>query len=148
MTTLRRITTHTLMAITEGAIIAALVVGLIAGTAVAGKSNGGTTTDLRLVMVYDANGDHDPNYRDRISFTFNTSVAKPYVGVRCYQGSDFVFDDYVGYFSGNWLDDGTFTLASNYWDAASSADCTARLFSYDRRGRERVQATMGFSVAP
>ena len=71
-------------------------------------------------MVHDANGNGHPNYRDSVTFTVSSSASQPFVGVRCWQGSAFVFDSYVGYYAGSWFAQ-DFTLDSMYWDPAS--DC-------------------------
>ena len=62
----------------------------------------------------------------------------------CYQGTAFVFDGWVGYYSGAWFEK-TFTLASNSW-TAGGADCTARLVTYSKNGREQTQFTMAIVV--
>jgi len=77
----------------------------------------------------------------------STSVAKPNVGVRCYQSSMWVYDAYVGYFSG-YMFDPWFTLDSSYWADGATSNCTARLFYNDRRGRQVVLATLSFDVTP
>ncbi len=69
-------------------------------------------------MVHDANGNGHPNYRDSVTFTVSSSASQPFVGVRCWQGSAFVFDSYVGYYAGSWFAQ-DFTLDSMYWDPAS-----------------------------
>jgi len=146
---IRSILNHSFQAVLEGALVALIVIGLVAGTALAarggGKTSGGSGS-LALVMLNDANGDGSPNYGDDITFDVTASVTHPLVGVRCWQGSNFVYDAYVGYWSTyNW--DRFFRLSSDYWDPDSSATCTARLFYNDSRGREHVLKTMDFGVA-
>lgn len=142
-------------AATEAGIITLLMFGLIAGTALAapggGKGGGGKATaggSLALVMVADANGDGVPNYMDSVTFDIVQSTTDlPMVGLRCYQGSSFVHDGYVALYDASWLAK-HFTLGSGYWDPAQDSACMARLFYYDRRGREKVLATLDFAVAP
>ena len=69
------------------------------------------------------------------------------VGLRCWQGTAFVHDGYIALYDASWLAK-HFTLGSSYWNPASDATCTARLFYYDNRGRERLLATSDFGVAP
>jgi hypothetical protein len=138
---LKRLTTHTLMALAEASLVALLVVGLIAGTAFAGKGGGNSFT---LVMVNDLNGDQAPDYGETITFDLSTRAAKPYVNVRCYQGTAFVYDGWVGYYAGAWFDK-DFTLASNAW-TGGAADCVARLVSYGKNGREQTLATKEIAV--
>jgi hypothetical protein len=48
----------------------------------------------------------------------------------------------------SYLFDPWLTLDSNYWADGVEAICNARLFYYDRRGRQIVLTTMTFPVAP
>jgi hypothetical protein len=138
---LKRFTTHTLMALAEASLIALLVVGLIAGTAFAGRGGG---SSLMWRMVTDADSNGALTHGDTITFDFSTSAAKPYVNVRCYQGTPLVYDGWVGYYAGAWFDT-AFTLASNAW-TSGGADCVARLVTYGKNGREQTQATKSFAV--
>jgi hypothetical protein len=153
---IKSVLSHSLQAIAEGSLIALLVVGLMAGSVFAGgkgggggKPGGGGTTggSLAVVMFADANANGAPNYGDGVTFNVERSTTQVFVGLRCWQGSNFVFDGYVGYFEGAWFED-HFTLTSMYWDPQQSASCTARKFTYSRRGTESVSATTTFAVAP
>jgi len=147
---LRALLSNTALALGQAGLLALIVVALIASTALAAKgaSQGGSGSSLSLAMYTDANGNGQPNYMDDITFDLSTSsTAQLTVGVRCWQGSDFVFDSYVGYFEGAWFNP-YFTLGSTYWAPSLDATCTARLFYYNRRGAERVLATTDFGVAP
>ena len=149
---IRRITSHGLQALAEGSLIALLVVGLMAGTAFAGKGGGGKPsggggTVTGPVMVTDTDGDGSTSYGDDITFNVSTSAtAFPLVGLRCWQGTNWVYDAYVGYWATyNW--DRFFRLTSGSWNPELAATCTARLIYNDSRGREHVLNTMNFSVA-
>ena len=147
---IRSVFTHSGQALLEGALIAMLVVGLMAGTAFAarggGKPSGGGTI-AGPVLVTDADGNGAASYLDDITFDVSASATHPLVGLRCWQGTNFVYDAYVGYWSTyNW--DRFFRLSSGSWNADAAANCTARLFYNDSRGREHVMATMTFGVAP
>jgi hypothetical protein len=151
---IRSVLTHSVQAVAEGSLIALLVVGLMAGTTLAakplaaggGKTAGGTISGP--LMVIDANGNGLPNYMDDITFTVSTTASDlPMVGLRCYQGTSFVLDGYIALYDASWLAK-YFTLGSSYWAPALDATCTARLFYYDNRGREKVLATTDFGVAP
>ena len=149
---LKRFTTHSLMALAEASLIALLVVGLMAGSAFAGKGgkgggkpsgSGGTVT----WYVMDG-GDTTANYRERVAFNVTTSATdRPFVGVRCYQGGVFVLDAYTGYFP-TYAYEPWVVLGSPYWDPAVAADCTARLFYYNSRGDQIVVATTSFVAQP
>jgi hypothetical protein len=150
----KRFTTHTLMALAEASLVALLVVGLVAGTAFAGKGgngkgpkggNGGSGTITWHVLDGD---DTVANYRERVAFTVSTtSTDRPFVGLRCSQNGNFILDGYTGYFD-SYMYDPWITLGSPYWDPAVSADCTARLFYYNSRGSQVVLATTSFVVYP
>jgi hypothetical protein len=158
---MRSVLTHSAQAVAEGALIALLVVGLAAGTTFAakgggaagggkpgggGSTSGGTLTGPAMVHDYDGNG--ASSYGDDITFNVSTSASKPQVGLRCYQGANFVYDGYVAFFD-SWLSAPYFTLSSSYWNSTLDASCTARLFTYDSRYREQLLATpLTFSVAP
>ena len=136
------------------ALFVALVSLLVVPTALAGKGGkpgggggGGKTGggDFSLVLLDSTDG--VAHAGQRITFDVRTSAPKPFVGLRCYQGTAWVFDAYVGYFA-TYLFDPWFTLDSGYWSDGVWTSCNARLFTYDNRGREQVMATMTFSVAP
>jgi hypothetical protein len=109
-----------------------------------GKPAGGGSSSFSVVVM---DGATAPAHHGRITFDVSTTETKvPEVGLRCYQDSNWVFDAYVGYFP-EYLFDPWFTLDSNYWEDGVAATCNARLFYYDRRGREVVLKTMSFPVA-
>ena len=145
--TIRRITSHSLLALAEGALIALLIVGLIAGTALAapkGSAATGGSYSLNWAMVVDANGDRGPDHGDTVKFTFNTSVAKPWVALNCSQSGKWVYTASVGYFPAYpWP--ATFTLSSGSW-TSGGADCTAKLYYVTSNGRNRTLTTMSFAV--
>jgi hypothetical protein len=86
-----------------------------------------------------------PHYGDQITFEVSTTATDhPYVNVRCYQGSAFVYDGWVGFFEGAWFGQ-TFTLSSSYW-TGGEADCNARLVMWGKNGRQRTLASMDFHV--
>ena len=66
---IRSVLKHSTMAVLEGALVASLVVGLMAGTALAGKGSGGHkpgggaggSGSLALQMITDNDGNGSPN---------------------------------------------------------------------------------------
>ena len=140
---IRSVFSHSMQALLEGALIALIVVGLIAGSAFAAKGGntstgggghkggGGTTTGsgtISLVSppVVDTNGNGSPNWHDVVRFNVSTSsTSSPYVNLYCYQNGAFVAGGSEGYFPGA-LDDGNFGLYGGSW-AGGAADCTAKL---------------------
>jgi len=126
---IRSVLTHSAQAIAEGALIATLVVGLMAGTALAGKpsSNGGKPggggMSVAVVTVVDANLDTLPNWADQVHFTFTTSNLYPTVSVTCTQNGGLVFSDSHPYYWPNlWDDNGNVILSSQAW-TSGAADC-------------------------
>lgn len=110
-----------------------------------GGPSTGSGSSFSLVLM---DGATQAAHYGRVTFDVSTSATKtPSVGLRCYQGSNFVYDSYVGYFPG-YMFEQWFTLKSNYWVDGVAATCDARLFYNDRRGRQVVLATMSFPVAP
>jgi len=136
-----------------GAVFAGVVLVLtlaLVPAALAGKPSGGggTTTFSGPVMYTDLNGNGVANYGDSITFNVaTTATSLPEVGLRCYQGSTWVLDGYVGYYP-SYAFNPYFTLSSSYWDASQPASCTARLFYYDNRSREHVLKTLSFTITP
>jgi hypothetical protein len=124
----KRFMSHTTKALVEAGLIALLVVGLIAGTALAGKGGGkppsGGTSNLSLVVLDE---DGVANHGDDVTFTFSTSNAYPIVSVTCSQGGNVVFgDSHPMYHPNIWDDPGIFTLSSLAW-TGGAADCRADL---------------------
>jgi len=130
------------------AVVAALAVtpAALAGKGGGGSGSGGTTTGTSTLSVVNLYGATEPHYNGFITFNVSTTQTdRPYVGLRCYQGSTWVYDGYVGYFP-TYMFAQEFQLASQTW-VGGAADCTARLFSYTSRGRETLYKTMTFTVA-
>ena len=134
------------------AIVAAALALAVAPASFAGKAGGKTsggsgTTGSKFSLVL-MDGATQAAHYGRVTFDVSTTAtAVPQVGLRCYQGSDWVYDSYVGYFPA-YMFDQWFTLQSSYWVDGVPATCDARLFYNDRRGRQIVLATMSFPVAP
>ena len=126
---------HAAGAVLEGSLVAALGVGLIAGSALAGRPVvGGTTTSFRV---------------DNGSFATTTvahrgSSGATWVHAKCYQGGTMVFEQWRSY-----LADGTTTLSlgpTPMW-SAGAASCTAEEGYYARMTRWRPLGTATFEVA-
>jgi H+/gluconate symporter-like permease len=139
-----------LAAAAEASLIALLVLGTVTGTALAAKGGGkaGSGTIAGPIVLQDANGNGTANAWDGVTFEVATTASdRPFVGLRCWQGPVWVFDGYAGYFPES-LFDQWFVLGSDSWQAGADATCTARLFYYDRRGNQKVLATLDFAVQP
>jgi len=141
---------HAVQAIAEGSLIALLIVGLMAGTALAGKGGGGKPGSsggggsFTVAMVADADGNGAPNHADTITFNVTTGADRPFVSVNCYQGSDWVYAASVGFFADYpWSKD--FILSASSW-TGGAADCSARLYTSKDGIRTTTLATMSFVV--
>lgn len=125
---IRRITKHSFEAIAEASLIAMLVVGLMVGTAFAGKGGGGKPPrtgggTLTVVMVEDANANGAPNWNDTITFDVISKLDNPYVSVRCYQGGTLVYGADAGFYPEYpWPGARMMPLYSPSW-TGGAADC-------------------------
>jgi hypothetical protein len=136
---MRSVLKHSTGAVLEGALIALLVVGLLAGTSLAakggnsgggkgghGSTTGGGTIALHHPLVVDNNGNGAPNWNDVVSFDIaTTATTSPYVHLMCYQNGTMVAQGWDGYFSGA-LGGRTFGLAAPSW-TGGAATCKANL---------------------
>ena len=128
----------------------ALVLGVAAPAFAGGRKAGSTKGSLSLVVLSEADVaehvDDVPHHGDDVTFEVSTTATdQPYVNVRCYQGSAFVYDGWAGFFDGAWFGQ-TFTLEGPYWPDGA-ADCDARLVMFGSNGRVRTLASLSFPVA-
>jgi hypothetical protein len=128
-------------------LLACLALTTVAAPVMAGRIKAPSTSSTLALVLLDG-GDGTANRGERAAFNVSTTATtRPFVGVRCYQSGNFVLDGYTGYFD-SYIYDPWVTLDSPYWDASAPADCTARLFYYDKRGNQKVIATLGFTAQP
>jgi hypothetical protein len=133
---IRSVLNHSAQAIIEGALIAAIVVGLIAGTALAGKppSGGSTTSSFRV----------DDGPFAGVTVAHRGSSGAVWVHAKCFQGGTLVFEQWRKYLAG-----GTTELSlgpTPMWQSGS-ANCTAEEGSYSRNNRWRASGSTTFSVS-
>jgi hypothetical protein len=134
---------------------AAVVLVLVAvPTALAGKggkpggNGGGGSNGTSTVSLVLMDGATQAEHGNRVTFDVSTTATdRPFVGLRCWQGSNFVYDGYVGFFP-TYMFEPWLTLGSPYWVAGLETNCTARLFYYNKRGAQIVLTTISFPVAP
>jgi hypothetical protein len=150
---IRSVFSHTAQALLEGALIALIVVGLIAGTAFAargggggghkGGGGGGTTGGgtVALVMAVDGNGDGAANWGDSVTYTVSTSATLyPYVSTTCKQGGTLVLSTSAGFFDGYPFPSATTVPLKTMKWTGGAADCTATLYSNDGGSRTNLAA--------
>ena len=141
---LKRFTSHTVIALAEASLVAMLIVGLLAGTAFAGKGGGGGKPvgggggTIRMVPLTDA----VPNHGDQVTFNVSsTATTQPMVRLECRQGSDLVYTASAGFYPDYpWQWAQTFTLESTLW-ASGAADCTGTLYYYNGRRYSNLSST-------
>jgi hypothetical protein len=139
---------HAGQAVLEGALVSLLVVGLMAGTAFAGRGGGGKPPagGGGTISLVDMDGDGVTNHGDRVTFNVSTTATdRPFVGVNCYQGSAWVYSKSVGYFP-DYPWDQYFELSSTSWPSGAGS-CTAKLYTTKDGTRTTTLATITFAVA-
>jgi hypothetical protein len=152
MRRITRLTSHMFMALLEGALVATLMVGLVAGTAFAAKGGGhggkpgggaGTGGTIALVMVTDMDGNGTPNYGDAVTFNISTTATtQPWVNLQCSQNGVLMAQGWNGFFVGS-ITGRNFGLYSPQW-TGGAADCTAYLTT----PQWAVLASTSFHVDP
>ena len=150
---IRSVLSHSVQAVAEGALIALLVVGLMAGSVFAakggGKGHGGTTGGGggTLVLVLVNSPDTVANWGESVTYAVSTTATiYPYVSTQCVQNGVLVLSDSAGYYdSYAWPAAKVFVLATPVW-SSGAADCTARLYSMDS-GSQSILATITYHVA-
>jgi hypothetical protein len=142
---------HSGQAVLEGALIALLVVGLMAGTAFAAKpaagtsghKGGGTTSGGVIsapVMVTDT-GTPGLSAGDTITFSVSTAATTtPWVNLVCYQNGVLVYNGWKGFWVGSIDPTWNFGLASTAWQGGA-ADCTANLDMNTKQGMTQLSST-------
>jgi hypothetical protein len=87
-----------------------------------------------------------PSHGGQITFEVSTTQTdRPFVNVRCHQGTSWVYDGWHGFFA-SYVPDPIYTLSSPYW-TQGAATCVADLVTWGSNGRLRTLATTRFSVA-
>lgn len=145
---------HSAEAILEGALISLLVVGLMAGTAFAGKGGGGGTSGgtsggsatLALVLADDVNGNGIVNWGDTVTFNVSSgSTVTPQVKLTCTQGGTVVYNANAAWYAGNpFAYMQMMKLQSGAW-TGGAADCTAKEY-YSSGKRTVTLKTLTFHV--
>ena len=154
---LKRFTSHTVMALAEASLVALLIVGLLAGTALAGRGGGGgkpgggggkattATGSFTLVMV-DPN-DTAINWGDDITFDVTSTATYTFVDVDCSVGGTVVFHQGVGFYPGYPFSQ--IVSLENWQWTSGEASCVAKLYYTRADGTyPKTLATMGFDVDP
>ena len=108
-----------------------------------GNGNGARGGDAGSTIVLDQT---DPHFGDQVTFTISTSVAKPWVRARCYQGGSLVYEQWHGMYP-DYLWDPVFTLGPTPSWTSGGASCMADMLDRSRR-KDVVLASTTFDVLP
>ena len=131
---IRSVANHSIQALVEGALVSLLVVGLMAGTAFAGKPGGGGTTSAFRV---------DDGVFAGTTTAHRGASGAVWAHAKCYQGGTIVFEQWRMYVDGL----ATLSLGPTPKWSAGSANCTAEEGYYVRTTRWRQSGTSTFNVA-
>jgi hypothetical protein len=144
---------HSAKALAQASLVALVVVGLVAGTALAarggggGKPGGGGTTSGGGTIALDLLGATQANFGAKVTFTISTTAtASPFVHLRCYQNGTLVGEGRQGFFEGalgNWW----FYLGPTPSWQGGDADCVATLEKYGKSWTV-LATTPSFHVYP
>jgi hypothetical protein len=147
----RSLTTSRLGLIVLAACALALVVAPAALSDKGGNggkpSSGSSTSGSSLTLDPLDPDDGGANYGEQVTFNVSTSAFQPQVNAQCYQNGQRVYSEWKGFFPGSWFGQ-TFTLGPTPSWQGGAADCTARIVTRSRNGREIVHATTTFHVYP
>ena len=137
---IRSVLSHSAQAVLEGALIALIVVGLLAGTAFAGGrggaggggGKGGKTVPggtLAVQMVTDADGDGAVTFGDTVTYDVSkVTVTNPYITTTCTQDGTMVLSTWAGWYDGYmWPAARNIRLSSDLW-TGGAASCTGVLY--------------------
>jgi hypothetical protein len=112
--------------------------------AMAAKPTGSSSSGSSLSVVVKSGPDQVPNFGDTITFNVTSTVYKKWVDLTCYQNGAFVYSSTAGFYPEYpWSSD--FVLSSTYW-TGGAADCSARLYTTNSRGRQSTLATLSFTA--
>ncbi len=136
---------------TQATLMGALVLGLTAGTVLAGRGGraSGTST-IEMIMVnagVAAASATGPSHGDTVTFNVSTTATdRPYVLLNCYQAGAWVYAAQAGFWA-SYPGGQNFALDATSWPAGA-ANCTARLGVLNADGsRFRELASTSFGVS-
>jgi hypothetical protein len=141
---------------TQASLVALLVVGLVAGTAFAGRGGngngggkpGGNTGGSGTISLAFMDGATEAHFAARVTFTISTdATAYPFVHLRCYQGVALVGEGRQGFFA-DALGNPWFYLGPTPSWQGGDADCTATLEKSTNKGWSVLATAPSFHVYP
>jgi hypothetical protein len=152
---IRSVLKHSTMAVLEGALVASLVVGVMAGTALAGKPGGGGggggkpgggATGGGTIALSLMDGATEAHFAARVTFNVaTTSTAYPYVHLMCRQNGSLVAESRTGFFPTALGNEWFYLGPTTNWQSGA-ADCTANLEKYGSKGGWTVLGSTTFTA--
>ena len=142
----RRVFDHSWKALLEGALISLLVVGLIAGTAFAGKGGKTASTSAGSLTMVPMDGATEAHFGARVTFTISQSATPyPFVLLKCYQGGKLVLQARQGFFGTALGHPWIYLGPTTYWQSGAG-DCTATLQLSTKQGWSSYGTATSFHV--
>ena len=148
---LKQFTTHTVMALAEASLIALLVVGLIAGTAFAGRGGGGKPSgggsaysgsiSARADSSSTTTATASPNRGDVVTFDISTSRPRSVRPARVLPGWHARPDGAEGLLRELARQQLELRFELRRLAGRTAADCTGSLVSYSKRGWSKYAST-------
>jgi hypothetical protein len=121
----------------------ALTAPAFAGKPAPSGTSGGSGSSLSLVVK--SGTDSVANHAETVTFNVQSSTYKKWVDLFCYQNGQQVFSQSAGFFPEYpWTTD--YVLSSSNW-TSGAADCSAKLYTVNSRGRQSTLATLSFHVS-
>lgn len=142
---IRSVLTHSAQAVAEGALIALVVVGLMAGSVFAAKGGGQSGSWIELVQGSGFAASVQPTLGSTVSFStgYPNNVQNPRIEVLCYQNGSLVYGEAGGVADSFLLGGG----GSIWLSGGGPADCVANLFYFGQHAGSQtynVLATTSF----
>ena len=147
---IRSVSIHAIQAIAEGTLVALLIVGLMAGTAFAGKGGNGGGGGSTGGGSYSATVSPGPYvFGGSVYVTTNAPVypnnTGPWIDLSCTQNGATVYNVTHSGFDGGWYYNWAFTLGPTYMWTGGAADCNVRVY-HQSNNRLVTDATATFHV--
>jgi hypothetical protein len=130
---IRSVFKHSTQALIEGALLSLLVVGLMAGTAFAGKPGGSTGGSATISPIW-MDGGTEAHFGAQVGFTVATSATPyPYVHLKCSQNGLLVAEGRTGFFPTAIGNEWFYLGPTGNW-TGGAADCVATVEKYASKG--------------
>jgi hypothetical protein len=144
---IRSVLTHSFQAVLEGALIALIVVGVVAGTVFAAR--GGHSTGGAGSYSVSVTPDGPYTFGESVYVSTNAPIypsnTGPWIWLRCYQGSTLVLSGDHAAFPSGWYYNWPFKLGPTQSWSGGDAECTVRV-AHTQRNKVVIDASTSFHV--